>query len=275
MTLTMYDSVEPMAIPADAEMVGGYLDGIYAWTQAEWDRFWRAKKVTFSAVGVRWDADLFDVEPGCIWPPENVLSLIATARANGRWAGVYCNQMNHWAYIRLMFRMRGMEEPPYFVSNYDGIGVVPVGAIGKQYMHPPQTGRHYDLSVVNESWAPGQRGHDDMLKDEIIKVSPSDFKEIGQTREATEFDAASALKFADLYSGAAYAEAKAAREELETTNERVRSLEQTMAMNNELCSEILRRLDQGGSDVMVEAAAHRAKELIGEDLADEPTDSNG
>lgn len=249
MSKTMYDSVEPGAIPADAEMVGGYLDGIYAWSQAEWDRFWRAEKVTFSAVGVRWDADLFDVEPGCIWPPENVLSLVVTARANGRWPGVYCNQMQHWAYIRQMFRMRGMEEPPYFVSNYDGDPTIPAGAIGKQYKHPPQTGRHYDLSAVDERWIPGRRESDMDWGDRLTNAN-------GVTFKADEW-----ITWTNFYASEAARDAATAKEEVEGVKE--------------LLAQILARLDQGGSDAMVEAAARRAKELIGEDLADESTDSHG
>ncbi len=159
---TMFDADNPYDIPTHAQMVAGYIDGSSTtWSTAMWDRFPGSQKVTISAVGQRWDADVFDVEPGCIWPPENVLPLVEKARANGRWPTVYCNQLNHWPAIRQMFRSRGIEEPPYWVANYDGIDIIPPGAVAKQFMHPrdadrpanrPQqrweTFRHFDLSIV-------------------------------------------------------------------------------------------------------------------------------
>lgn len=264
--VTMYDADNPYDIPRDAEMVAGYVDGSRTtWRPEWWGWFPRARLVTISAVGVRWDAHLFDVEPLCIWPPENVLPLVVTARARGLWPAIYCNQRNHWQYIRNMFRMRGMEEPPYIVSNYDGIAVIPDGAVGKQYMHPPQTGKHYDLSVVKRSWIPGRKGTDDMLKDETITTYPHDFAEIGEpNRETVEFDAATTVKYTNLYSGANYKLARKNEAEIE-------SLRQSAALNNQLCQEILRRLDSGTPTVDVEAVAERAKELVGEDLLNDET----
>ncbi len=245
------------------------------WRAEWWDWFTQAVLVRISAVGVRWDADLFDVEPGCIWPPENVLVLVMTARGQGLWPAVYCNQLQHWAYVRQMFRMRGIEEPPYIVSNYDGVAVVPDGAVGKQYKHPPQIGKHYDLSVIRASWKPGRKGTDNMLNDEEITISKSDFAEIGVTdREPITFRADVYLKFANLYSSAAYTLSKTNAGRLDRVEDRVASLVQSVQMNNQLLAEILRRLDSGTPVVDVEAVARRAKELVGEDLlSDEKADS--
>lgn len=275
-TVTMYDADEPYDIPRDAEMVAGYVDGIYAWSATEWGWFPRSTKVTISAVGAKWDVHLYDLEPGCIWPPENVLPLIVTARANGRWPAVYCNQLNHWAYIRQMFRMRGMEEPPYIVANYDGVAVIPDGAVGKQYKHPPQIGKHYDLSVVKASWKPGRKDSEDMLKDETITTWPEDFAEIGKVRPSVSFDAATTLKYAGLYAGAAYEGVNEAKSQLSDTIDRVDAVVNAVASLSQVCQEILRRLDSGTPTTDVEAVAKRAKELVGEDLLnDEETNSAG
>lgn len=273
-TVTMYDADNPYDIPRDAQMVAGYIDGSRTtWIPEWWGWFPQAVKVTISAVGARWDADLFDVEPGCIWPPENVLPLVVTARNNGRWPAVYCNQLNHWPYIRQMFRMRGMEEPPYIVANYDGVAIIPNGAVGKQYKHPPQIGKHYDLSVIKTSWKPGRKESDDMLKDEMITTWPADFKEIGEERPAVTFDAATTVKYASLYAGAAYEISKENRNQLSDTIDRVDAMVSSVAALTEVCQEILRRLDSGVPTVDVEAVAERAKELIGEDLADDQANS--
>lgn len=168
----MYDADNPYDIPRDARMVAGYVDGSRTtWKQEWWDRFPGAVKVRISAVGVRWDiADVFDVEPGCIWPPENVVPLIKQARKAGRNPTVYCNEMNHWQYIREMFRKLNMTEPPYWVANYNGRAAIPAGAVAKQYMHPPQTGKHYDLSSVADYW-PGVD-----VKEE--PMTPQEFKQL-------------------------------------------------------------------------------------------------
>lgn len=173
MTRLMYDADRPGDIPRDAQMVAGYMDGSWSkWDPSWWGWFPDSKHVTISAVGEVWDVHLYDIEPGAIWPPENVLPLIVTARANSRWPSVYCNQMNHWSYIRNMFRMRGMVEPPYLVANYDGIAEIPDGAIGKQFKHPPQIGKHYDLSIVRDEW-PGVDylpGEEIMTPDQLIAL---------------------------------------------------------------------------------------------------------
>lgn len=266
-TVTMYDADNPYDIPRDAKMVAGYIDGSRTtWRPEWWTWFTQAVLVTISAVGARWDADLFDVEPQCIWPPENVLPLVVTARVNGRWPAVYCNQLNHWAYIRQMFRMRGMEEPPYIVANYDGVAVIPPGAVGKQYKHPPQIGKHYDLSVIDASWTPGRKESEDMLKDENITTWPEDFAEIGKVRPSVSFDAATTLKYAGLYAGAAYEGVNEVKAQLSDTIDRVDAVVGAVASLSEVCQEILRRLDSGTPTVDVEAVAHRAKELVGEDL---------
>lgn len=273
-TVTMYDADNPYDIPRDAKMVAGYIDGSRTTWRAEWwTWFPQAVLVTISAVGARWDADLFDVEPGCIWPPENVLPLVVTARSKGRWPAVYCNEKNHWAYIRNMFRTRGMEEPPYIVANYDGVAVIPAGAVGKQYKHPPQIGKHYDLSVVKTSWKPGRKDADDMLKDEMITTWPEDFREIGKERPAVSFDAATTVKYASLYAGAAYETANEVKSQLSGAIDRVDAVVDSVAVLTQVCQDILRRLDAGGSPADIEAAAQRAKELIGKDLADEETGS--
>lgn len=173
MTRFMYDADRPGDIPRDAEMVAGYMDGSWSkWDPAWWGWFPNSKHVTISAVGATWNVHVFDLEPQAIWPPENVLPLMVTARANGLWPSVYCNQNNHWLYIRQMFRMRGMPEPPYWVANYDGVAEIPPGAVAKQFKHPPQIGKHYDLSVVADQW-PGVDylpGEEMMTPEQLTKL---------------------------------------------------------------------------------------------------------
>lgn len=183
-TRIMYDSVVPQAIPRDAEMVMGYSDGAYAWSAEEWALFPNAERVTCSAVGVA-QSDVYDVEPGCIWPIESVGPLVARDWAQGLLPTVYVNEMNHWQAARDYFRRTYGREPQWHVANYDGRQTVPEGAVAKQYAHPAPSGSvsgpwelpfHADASAVRDYWpgidhqAPGGGGtEDELMNDPVIK----------------------------------------------------------------------------------------------------------
>jgi hypothetical protein len=157
----MYDSVNPFAIPAHAQMVLVYVDGIYKWSQAGRDRFKHATQVTCSAVGAV-TAQVGDVEVGCIWPVENAVGWVQRARRDGYDPTVYINQRNDWGPCRDAFRRAGVAEPHWFVANYDGVREIPAGSIGKQYAHPSSppgnptgpwhTAGHWDESWIADHW---------------------------------------------------------------------------------------------------------------------------
>lgn len=158
---TMYDSTNPFDIPQNARMVAGYVDGRYAWSQAGWDRFPDAVKVTISAVGAR-TAHVGDVERGCIWPVSNAVPWVRRARADGYDPTIYVNELNDWGPCREAFRLAGEPEPHWWVARYNGVAQVPAGAVARQYAHPVdsdgvpdkpwETGFHYDLSAVLDYW---------------------------------------------------------------------------------------------------------------------------
>lgn len=157
----MYDSVNPFAIPKDAQMVLVYVDGIYKWSQAGRDRFKHAKQVTCSAIGAV-SAQVGDVEDGCIWPPANAVPWVQRARRDGYDPTVYVNEINDWGPVREAFRRAGVPEPHYWVANYNGVRTIPAGSVGRQYAHPstppgnPQgpwhTAGHWDESWIADFW---------------------------------------------------------------------------------------------------------------------------
>ncbi len=154
----MYDSTAPWAIPDDAEMVAYYVDGRYAWPQSWLDLFPNAVKVSISAVGTR-SAQVGDVEPGCIWPPENAVPWVLQARADGFDPTIYVNERNDWGPTITAFNAAEVSEPHWWVAHYDGVREVPAGAVAKQFAHPGdgggqswETGAHYDLSIVADYW---------------------------------------------------------------------------------------------------------------------------
>src|SRR5262245_20884820 len=66
MTRRMYDAVEWQKIPANAQMVAGYVDGAFAWPHRAWARFPHARHVRISVIppGDPVHAGVLDVESG-------------------------------------------------------------------------------------------------------------------------------------------------------------------------------------------------------------------
>lgn len=176
MTRTMYDSTNPDDIPADAEMIAYYVDGLYAWPQAWVDRFPNAVKVTISAIGTK-TAMVGDVEKGCIWPPANAVDWVLRARADGYDPTIYVNERNDWAPTRAAFDRSGVAHPHWWVANYDGKQTVPAGSVAKQFAHPPMIGKHYDLSVVADYW-PGVDSTTDSTGGWLMTLSNAEQQEL-------------------------------------------------------------------------------------------------
>lgn len=179
MARIMYDSINPSAIPRDARLVAGYIDGsVSKWPSSAWNWFPDAVMVRISAIGSTWDADVFDVEPRAIWPPENAVPLVDRARENGRTPTVYLNEMNDWGYTRGVFQRAKVAEPLWWVANYNGRREIPSGSVGRQFAHPGEaylrgipptvpweTGKHFDLSWMVDFW-PGVDGDEMALNAE-------------------------------------------------------------------------------------------------------------
>lgn len=164
MTRRMYDSDNPNAIPANAPMVAGYIDGDSGrWPESAWNRF-TGKKVRIARRVSTNDGHVLDVEAGIptVWPPNlNIVKWVQMRRRAGVEPTIYCNQLNDWPGIRQLFNATSVRQPYYWVARYDNVAVIPAGAIAKQYANPPLAGGHYDLSVVADYW-PGVDGVSNM-----------------------------------------------------------------------------------------------------------------
>lgn len=152
MMRTMFDGIDSDAaqIPRDAAMVAGYVDGLYKWSDAEWNLFPNAVKVRIAVFATTNDGHVLDCEPGNCTPAQAV-DWVLLRRQSGADPTVYCNQLNPttgWPAVREAFRARGVPEPHYWVANYDGNQQIPAGAIGKQYADQGS----YDLSVMADYW---------------------------------------------------------------------------------------------------------------------------
>jgi hypothetical protein len=164
MTRTMVDSTNVIDDPLGADLVAYYIDGDFATTEASVKaRFPNAILVPISAVGT--NAGICgDVEPGCMTNAQSV-DWILMRRAAGINPSLYVNEVNGWQPCKDEFARRGVPEPAgWWVADYDGINVVPPGAVAKQYANPDIDHGHFDLSVVADFW-PGidPIGENDMV----------------------------------------------------------------------------------------------------------------
>ena len=147
---TMYDSVTPSAIPTSAAVVAGYVDGAYAWSNADWARFPQAVKARIAVFPRTNDGHVLDVEQGDATPAQ-APGWVTMRRAAGIDPIVYCNTST-WPSVISAFRTAGVKEPPYWIAQYDGNPAIPSGAVAKQYNDPPGSGGNYDISNVSAAF---------------------------------------------------------------------------------------------------------------------------
>jgi hypothetical protein len=148
---TMYDSTTAADIPAGAQMVGGYVDGKYAWTPADWARFPNATHVKIAVFATTNDGTVGDREQGDMTEAD-LVTWVRMRRAAGVDPTGYCSESN-WPACRAAFAAAGEPEPHWWVASYPGAGaVIPAGAVAHQYADPITSGGHWDLSAVADYW---------------------------------------------------------------------------------------------------------------------------
>lgn len=146
----MYDSVTARDIPSSVGMVAGYVNGKYAWSQADWDRFPNAVKVRIATRGNVTDGHVLDVEVGAAQPYQ-APGWAVQRRSVGVDPTVYCS-LASWDMVRAAFRRATVPEPHYWIAHYDNVRDIPSGAVAKQFINPPKSGGHFDLSMVADYW---------------------------------------------------------------------------------------------------------------------------
>lgn len=147
---TMYDSVTPSAIPTNAALVAGYVDGAYAWSAANWARFPNSVKVRIAVFPRTNDGHVLDVEQGDATPAQ-APGWVTMRRAAGVDPSIYCDAST-WPSVVSAFASAGVAAPHYWIAHYDGSAALPAGAVAKQYNDPPASGGNYDISVVADYW---------------------------------------------------------------------------------------------------------------------------
>src|SRR5258708_23829198 len=79
----MQEGVEATNLRASTQVVGGYVEGLYAWSAANWARFPRSVKVRIAVFRDTNDGHVLDVEPGNATPAESVDWVLMRRAARG------------------------------------------------------------------------------------------------------------------------------------------------------------------------------------------------
>jgi len=145
---TMYDGINSDAsvIPTSAQLVGGYVDGNYVWSAADWNRFPHSIHVGIAVKSTTNAGVVLDVEKGNATPAESV-DWVLLRRKAGVDPTVYCSQ-SEWPTVRAAFQARKVAEPHYWVANYNKDKTIPAGAIAHQY----ESDTRWDISSVADYW---------------------------------------------------------------------------------------------------------------------------
>jgi hypothetical protein len=163
----MYDSVTATDIPRSARMVAGYLaPSRYAWSAQDWARFPSAVKVRIAIFANVNAGHVLDVEPGDATPAQAPGWVAMRRRAGLDEPSVYCSASS-WPSVRAEFQRQGVRQPRYWIARFDNVRDIPAGAVAKQFINPPGSGGHYDLSLVADNW-PGVDQEDDLSAQELL-----------------------------------------------------------------------------------------------------------
>lgn len=150
MAKVMYDSVTAADIPDGAQLVGGYVDGDFAWSDEDWARFPSQTHVKIATQPGTVGADVYDVEFGALTIDQAVQS-VRTDRENGHYPSVYVDRAN-WSEARVKFIGAGMSEPPWWVADWTGSNHLVDGSAATQYANPDTSGGHFDISQTIDNW---------------------------------------------------------------------------------------------------------------------------
>lgn len=144
----MYDSATPAAIPADAEVVAGYVDGLYKWTDADWARFPNAAKVRITVLGSYVDGDVLDVEQGDA-TPSYCPKWIEARQADGLAVPtIYCSSSVvpavQSACVGLTYNL--------WVAHYTYTEHIEPGSVATQWTDHGPNGENVDISLCSIGW---------------------------------------------------------------------------------------------------------------------------
>lgn len=153
----MYDSINVMAIPADATMVAGYYSGarIPSTLPALRERFPNATIVDICVTSSQ-NGMVLDVETGDA-TPNQVPMWLNRQRALGKDPTVYTSTAM-WPAVKAACAVAGIALPHWWRAHYNGVAALEMGEIAHQYTNgvTPSTAPYRvpgcDTSIVADYW---------------------------------------------------------------------------------------------------------------------------
>lgn len=146
----MYDSTTLDAIPANATMVAGYVDGSYANIRAIRQRWPHAIHVTITVTGADLSAQVVDCESRDTTPASAARWAKRKIAAKAGHPTIYCSA-SVWPTVKAEVAKAGIaRQVSYWIAHYDNDPTVPAGAVAKQYRSTNKP--NLDYSVVVDYW---------------------------------------------------------------------------------------------------------------------------
>lgn len=143
---TLYDSVDASAIPPDAQLVAGYVDGRYVWSAADWAAWAHVPQVRIAVFATTNDGNCADVETGDM-SALTVIEWLKLRRAAGVDPSVYCGHED-WFAIQGGCIDAGIPFPHHWLADWDGRQALYNGDVAHQWTNGPA----YDTSVAADYW---------------------------------------------------------------------------------------------------------------------------
>lgn len=166
----MYDSVTAADIPTNAEVVAGYVDGEFAWTQADWERFPNAVKVRIAVSPSTNDGCVLDCESGDAKPAQCPAWIRMRQSAGVSVPTIYCSIS---AVPAVQAACEGLTYALWIADYGDpalgtyGVPHLVPGSVATQYADQAAgSGGHYDLSLLSGGWP-----------EEMVPEVPQDYQD--------------------------------------------------------------------------------------------------
>lgn len=150
---TGWDSTNIFDIPATAQVVFYYGDGLYAVSLAAVQaRFPNAVKLEITVFGASNRGHILDVENGDATPAEARGWIIRRQASGLARPTIYCNLATIGA---VRAACAGLTYDWWSAGYFSGTPRLDQGAVATQYANQPLTGIHADASFVSDGWYPG------------------------------------------------------------------------------------------------------------------------
>lgn len=150
MTRTYFDSTTASDIPSDAQVVKGYVDGAFRWSDQDWARFPGAAWVRIAVSASTNDGSELDVESGDA-TPDQAPGWATMRRRSGQAPTIYCNRST-WPQVVAAFAAQRVAPPNYDIADWTGVGHLLAGSIGTQWANDEMVGHHYDVGWCADFW---------------------------------------------------------------------------------------------------------------------------